>query len=86
MSKFTLQSNGERSIIAGELQPGFRPKSSVAAPDWLHAKRALGFELTPLQEELLDLDPPARLKVIQREKWVGMMDGFLAHRPQRRSW
>lgn len=34
----------------------------VEAPDWLHAKKALGFELTPLQTQMLPLDLAGRMQ------------------------
>jgi hypothetical protein len=34
---------------------------SIEAPDWLHAKQALGFELTPLQQQMLPLDEIGRM-------------------------
>lgn len=45
---------------------------SVDAETWLHAKQALGFELTPLQARLVDLNPEERAAVILGERWAGM--------------
>lgn len=46
--------------------------ASIEAESWLHAKRALGFELTALQERLVDLPPAGRAALIFGERWAGM--------------
>ena len=55
--KYTVYSNGDRSIIASEpdkIEPGFSPRSQpLEAKSWIAAKLAFGFELTPVQRELL---------------------------------
>jgi hypothetical protein len=47
---------GDFEVISLLLGENFELERSVEAPDWLHAKRALGFELTALQTQLLPLD------------------------------
>lgn len=46
----------------------------VDAEDWLHAKQALGFELTAFQERLLPLDEVGRAAAVFSERWAGMGD------------
>lgn len=76
MPTFRLWSDDARSIIAPyDVEPpyGFSARSGlVSAPDWLAAKAALGFDLTPLQAELAPLDNAARLDVVRREKWQAL--------------
>jgi hypothetical protein len=89
MPKFILQSDGERSAIAEEVLPGFRPDSSLFADDWLDAKRAFGFELTEMQEALLPLNPEERRSYLALSRWESVMRGlasgkFLRHESQGR--
>lgn len=49
---------------------------TVAAEDWCRAKAALGYELTPLQEELVPLDQAGRECVVQGEKWFNTCGGL----------
>jgi hypothetical protein len=59
---YTLMSNGERSIVCGELDlerialEGFTPRSDPHLYDsWLEAKEGFGLDLTPMQQRLLTL-------------------------------
>lgn len=54
MSLHYLQSNGDRSVIHTEILDGFGLRAApVEAASWIAAKEAFGFELTPLQKQLL---------------------------------
>lgn len=67
------------SALDGEGQIEAR-LGSVEAESWLHAKQALGFELTELQERLLDLDEDGRAAAVFSERWAGM-GNLLLDRP-----
>ena len=81
MSRFHLLSDGQRSILVGEedlplFGPEWTGRGRVEAADWLYAKSALGFELTPHQEALLPLSLPERmryvqLKMLRDSHWAG---------------
>jgi hypothetical protein len=45
-----------RGCIATKLQDGFIPRGECKATSWLDAKNELGFELTPLQQQLLKME------------------------------
>lgn len=60
MAEYVLISNGERSVITAMFPTKDFPDDEwstrsdwIEAPSWLAAKQALGFELTPLQRQLL---------------------------------
>jgi len=69
---YQIERESGRGILHDTLLPGCTLNSYIEAESWLHAKRALGFELTPLQEELVDLDQAARWRVLDLHRWEGM--------------
>lgn len=60
MQEYILISDGERSVITPFFptknfpEDEWEPRSDwITAPSWIAAKEAFGFELTPLQRQLL---------------------------------
>lgn len=56
MTAFHLLYNEEtnRLVIHDNTLRGYEIQSTVRASCWIEAKKKLGFELTPLQSEMLD--------------------------------
>lgn len=43
-----------RLVIGGRILPGYESQKTVRASSWIDAKKRLGFELTALQNEMLN--------------------------------
>jgi hypothetical protein len=60
--EFHLMSDGERSVITNSpvkdcpKDEGWSTRGSVEASSWIHAKETFGFELTPMQADLLRVE------------------------------
>lgn len=57
----------EHSLISPVLHDGYEERGRVEARDWLHAKAALGFDLTPLQKKMLPATAAER-------QWIQRLD------------
>lgn len=78
---FHLVSNGQRSVITtlprdlpttdGQWSPRHDP---LMADDWLEAKAAFGFELTPLQVSLRGKSLSERSRLVHSWAWVRSHD------------
>jgi hypothetical protein len=67
MPMFCLSHGPNRSVISSipldefAGYEGFYQAGVIEAPDWLSAKASLGYELTPLQQQMLPLDLLGRM-------------------------
>lgn len=77
MNIFHLVSNGERSVITSspeilerELGGKWAPRAEpTEQATWIEAKREFGFELTPLQQQLLGKTPEEAARITRAWVW-----------------
>lgn len=59
---YYLQSDGENSVIHFAQLPGYELRAKpIKADSWIAAKKAFGFDLTPIQEQILKGAPADRV-------------------------